>query len=260
MSGYKSVNWQFLLSMLLLFFPATLQAQTDSLQLKKALALREKRMFNESLVIFRDLLRRDSTQIVYLVNTSFLMARQGIHMSKPEQRMKVYEQARYLAEKAIRMQPNNAEAHVSLAIALGRQSEEGGPSLKIANAKLIRTEAEKAIALNPNLPEPYHILGKWHQIIAGFNGFEKSMISTFYGPGLEGGTYADAIANYNKAIQLEPNNVNHYYQLALTYLDRNEDGDKLKAKQLLTKVGTFDNLVGDDKIIKEKALKKLEAI
>jgi len=237
-----------------------LLAQPNHEQYKKAIELKSKRQFSESLIIFRELLHTDSSNVAYLYNTAFLMARQGIHQTTSEKRMQTYAKARYLAEKAVRLSPGSAESHFSLAFALGRQSEEGSNSMKINNAKIIRIEAEKAIALDPSLPGPYHILGMWHQVVAGFNGFEKAMIATFFGSGLEGGTYKDAIYYFSKAISLEPDNVNHYYQLALTYLLRDDSGDEKRATDNLLKLLSIETYAGDDLMIKAEAKKKLNSL
>ncbi|HEX5003426.1 MAG TPA: tetratricopeptide repeat protein [Bacteroidia bacterium] len=237
-----------------------LLAQPNQEQYKKAVELKAHRQFSEALVIFKDLLHSDSSNATYLYNTAFLMARQGIHQTTSEKRMQTYARARYLAEKAIRISPGSAEAHFSLAFALGRQSEEGSNSMKINNAKIIRVEAEKAIALDPTLPGPYHILGMWHQVVAGFNGFEKAMIATFFGSGLEGGTYQESIYYFNKAISLEPDNVNHYYQLGITYMERGKTGDSERARTMFKKVTGMKMVPKDDQPIVDLAKKRLKEL
>ena len=74
-----------------------------------------------------------------------------------------------------------------------------------------------SISLNPKLAGAYHILGRWHRAIAGFNVIEKAMINSFFGGVPPGGSYEDALKSFMTAIGIEPKYMNHQYELAQTY-------------------------------------------
>ena len=73
---------------------------------------------------------------------------------------------------------------------------------------------------------------------------------------MPGGSYEDAILNFQKAIALEPSNSIHYYQLALTYELRNSSGDIDLAISNATKATTFLTR-NDDQINTKKECEKL---
>ena len=74
------------------------------------------------------------------------------HIYAPEaDKMKYYKSAEYLAKKAIKVNEASADAHYALAMALGRINENASSKQKITNAKIIRAQVDRAIALNPKL-------------------------------------------------------------------------------------------------------------
>jgi tetratricopeptide (TPR) repeat protein len=161
-------------------------------------------------------------------------------------REKLYHKAEYLARKAIEIESTNALSHFYLALALGRLSDKASNKVKISYAREIRISCERAIMLNPNLAGPYHILGRWHQEVSGFNVLEKAFIATFYGKSLENGTYEEAFKNFKIALRLDPQNPIHHYEIAHTYFHRNEPNDKEKARTWLRKALTIPARNDDD--------------
>lgn len=189
---------------------------------------------DDALTIYKSLLKNDSSNIGYLTHTSILYSKAGHRQPKKEQQIGWYKTGYYLAQKAIAVNTSNADAHYSLALSLGSMNENAGNKTKIENSKQLKSEAEISIKLNPKNAAAYHILGQWHQVVAGFNRIERAMISTIFG-GMPGGSYADAIKNFERAIVLEPLNNAHYYELAHSYYLRNDKGDKAQAKNWASK-------------------------
>jgi tetratricopeptide (TPR) repeat protein len=205
-------------------------AQSANDQLAQALKLKNEWKFPESYVIFQKLLKSDSNNVIYLFNVSFLSCKLGYRQKTEEQKQSYYKPAEYLAKKAITADNNSADAHYGYALALARINEFASSKQKIANAKLIKTECDKAIAINPNIGGVYHIMGRWNRTIAGFGSMERFMINSFFGGVPPGGTYEDAIKCFAKAIQLEPTYIRHQYEMAVTYYDRDKSGDMAQAK------------------------------
>lgn len=219
----------YLLNVFILFGVKSL-SQTNDEFYKRALQLNHESKFEESFEIFRQLLKSDSANVNYLHNTSFLYCKMGFGQPTEASRMDFYRTGEYLAKKALAIDKNSAGAHYSYAVALGRLNEHASNKQKIAVAKQIKQEADMAVKLDPKLAGAYHVLGRWHRTIAGFNTFEKLMINTMFGGVPEGGSYEAAIESFTKAIQLEPNNIIHYYELAQTYYERDNKSDKIYAK------------------------------
>lgn len=147
------IKWSSLI--IIILFSTKCFPQSDELY-KKALQLNHETRYKESFVIFQQLLKSDSNNVDYLHQTSFLFTKLGFSNSTDAEKMSSYRQGEYLAKKAIALNNNSAGAHYSYAIALGRINENAGNKQKIANAKLIKSECDLAIKLDPELAGAYH--------------------------------------------------------------------------------------------------------
>ncbi|MBK9637413.1 MAG: hypothetical protein IPO63_06215 [Bacteroidetes bacterium] len=208
--------------------------------------LQQEKKWSEALVLFKELLKGDSSNVEYLWRTSYIHSIIGVEQKKESAKQEWYKKAAYLGKKAITQHPQNANAHYAYAVSLGRMTEFASNKTKIDNAKLIKSEAELTIKLDPKTAGAYHILGRWHREIAGFNILERTMIKAIFGA-LPGGTYEESIKNFERAIMLEPLNAIHYYELAQTFLARDEEKDTQNAKNWLTKAIQIQVKNADDK-------------
>ncbi len=204
--------------------------------LTKGLELKAEKKWDESFKVFSQLLKSDSNNVEYLTNTSYLYSKLGSQQKTETEKQGYYNHASYLSQKAIALNKTSAQAHYTYALALGRKNENASSKQKIANAKVIRTECEEAIKYDTKLAGAFHILGRWHRTIANFSFIEKAAINTLYGGVPEGGTFEAAIENFSKAILLEPNEILHKFELAQTYVDRNNKGDDIMANVWFKKV------------------------
>lgn len=222
-----------------------------------ALKFKNQSQFEQSLEIFKELLKGDSSNVEFLHNTSYLYSKLGYSRKTVNEKMSYYRMGEYLALKTIKLNAQNAYGYYSYAIALGRLNENAANKQKINNAKAIKTACDNALRLDPKIAGCHHILGRWHRIIAGFNGFERMMINTMFGGFPEGGSYDEAIACFNKAIQLEPTQILHYYELAQTYYEKGGTQNIIYAK-VWAKKGlelTANPTDPDDKETREKCNK-----
>src|SRR5438445_2567295 len=182
----------------------SLSAQTNDEQYAKAYKLKLEYKYKEAFPLFQSLLKADSNNVNYLQCASYLYSKYGYYYATDAEKMNYYKTAEYLAKKAIKSNEASADAHYVYAGALGRINENASSKQKIANAKLIKSEVDRAIALNPKLAGAYHILGRWHRTIAGFNVIEKAMINSFFGGVPPGGSYDDAVKAFMMAVSIEP--------------------------------------------------------
>ena len=251
----------FLWSVFLSVTSSFVYAQDKSEQFEKAKQLRADEKYDDAFIIFKSLLKNDSANVEYLHNSAYLFCKTGNRLKDENERQKYFHQAKYLSKKAIALNSNSADAHYTYALALGRINEYASSKEKIANAKTIKAECETAITLNPKLAGVYHILGRWHRTVAGFNMIEKLMINTLFGGVPEGGSYDKAIECFAKAVELEPSYMLHQYELALSYHERGNTSDDMYAKAWLKKVILLPPKNEDDKetLLKcSELLKKLE--
>ncbi len=169
----------------------------------------------EALSSYKALLKLDSSNVDYLTRTSILLSKTGHYQTDEKVKSEYGHTAEYLARKAIRLQPTSGESHYALALAIGVVNENAGNRTKINNAKIIRSEAETALKYNSRIGGAWHILGKWNQVVAGFNFIEKAMIDAIFG-NMGEGSYEAALNAFSKASNLEPTNAIHYFELANT--------------------------------------------
>ncbi len=225
-------------------------SQTTADIFEKAQALKAAFKYKDAMPYYQALIKTDSTNVAYLGNGSQVYTRYGyLYMTSEAEKQNYFHKAEYLAKKAIALDDKNAEAHYAYALALGRINENASSKQKIANAKLIKKEADRSVELNPKQAGAYHILGRWHATIAGFNAIEKAMINTFFGGVPPGGSYEDAIKAFQTAISLEPRNMIHQYEIANTYYAM---GNKIYAKVWLDKAMALPVVSDDDKITMDK--------
>ena len=237
------------------------QSGANEILYEKGMKAREEYKYYEGLALFQLLLKTDSSNVNYLAQTSYFLARVGQLQPTTDQRMDYYYKAEYIAKKAVAAGHDNAEAHYSYALALGRINEHASHKQMIANAKLIKAELDTCLKINPKHDFAWHILGRWHREIAGLNGIERFMVNALYGGMPVGGTYVDAIASFQNAIKYNPKYIIHYFELAKTYYIRDKNGDKELAKQVLNQALALPNMAPDDPENRqhcEDLLKKLE--
>lgn len=249
---------RFSVLVLILFMPILAMSQIDKELLEKARKLQDERSHEEALKVYKQLFAKDSSNVDYTSNLSLCYSRAGALMTPGATQKSYYTEAKRLGKKAIKLNTNYADAHLSYAVALARENENASSKTKISNAKEIKAECDMVFKLDPNNATAYHIMGRWHRTFAGLNGFEKTMINTLYGGTPKGGTYADALDMFTKAIKLEPKLSMHVYELAMTYY---EMGQKDNAKKFANKVMEYPVKSKDDEKTKkecEKLLAKLK--
>lgn len=210
--------------------------------------------YKDALPIFEGLLKGDSNNVKYLQYTSFLYAKVW-HDQAPDDDKSIayYHVADYLARKALKLDSNSAEAHYAYAFAVGVLNEHASNKQQIANAKLMKTQIDKCLALDPHHGGAYHLLGRWYRRLAELGGVERFAMKTFYGSSLPEATYQDAANAFEKAFIYEPNYILHQYELALTYHKMGKDAD---AKIWLQKAISA-NYNGDDAADTKAKCKKL---
>jgi tetratricopeptide (TPR) repeat protein len=243
------------LTFFVFLFSFSVSAQTASDEnYNKEHKLRLEFKYKEAFPMIQALLKEDSTNVKYLTDASYMYSKYGFYyIAADADKMKYYKTAEMLAKKAIKADEPNADAHYVYAMALGRINENASSRQKIANAKLIKMQVDRAIQLNPKLAGAYHILGRWHRTIAGFSAIEKAMINSFFGGVPPGGSYDDAVKAFMMCVSLEPKFMLHQYELAQTYYDM---GKEVEAKLWVQKALEITPANDDDL----KAKKDLEAL
>ncbi len=120
------------------------------------------------------------------------------------------------AERAVESSPGNAEAHLAVAIVLGKMTTLMGNRDAIEASKRIKKEAETAVRLDPRADYAWHLLGRWHQALAGMGSLTRGLATLIYGT-LPAATNEAAVRCFQRAISLKPDRLIHHIELGRTY-------------------------------------------
>ncbi|MBZ5505753.1 MAG: tetratricopeptide repeat protein [Acidobacteriia bacterium] len=137
-----------------------------------------------------------------------------------------------MAEKAVAMEPQNSSYHLWLARAMGRKAEDANPFTAFGLARKVKTEFERAVALNAdNLPARAD-LSEFYLEAPGFLGGDKSKAKqqadyiAKHDPALASYIYArveekqggrQAEEQYKKAVAESSNPAHYWVELAHFY-------------------------------------------
>jgi tetratricopeptide (TPR) repeat protein len=135
--------------------------------------------------------------------------------SKPE-KIKQGTIALEYSERAVKADSKSSDAHLSVAICLGKLALVQSNKEKIAAAFRIKNSAETAARLNPRSDYAWHILGRWHQALASTGTIAKSIGRFLYGA-LPEGSNEESVKFFEKAIAANPSRLIHHIELGRTY-------------------------------------------
>jgi Flp pilus assembly protein TadD len=175
--------------------------------------------------------------------------------SKDEQRV-LGEKSLAYAQRSVATGPDDALAHLGLAICYGRLAPYLDNKTRIAYSKLVKEQADKALALDPSLDYGYHVLGAWNYELASLNPILRALAKLIYGD-VPSASYDDAVKNLKKAIELEPHRVAHHVELGRTYAAM---GQTELARAELNKGLALPSREKDDPGCKERAREALRKL
>jgi tetratricopeptide (TPR) repeat protein len=145
---------------------------------------------------------------------------------KSPARDSMYALAEVYARRAVALRPDDAQGHFVLADAIGRASLTKGKKERVERAREIRDEALRAIALDPGQDGAFHILGRWNAEIMRLSGVERFFARNFLGGAIfSKASWQGAVANLERAVELNPGRLFHRLDLARVYLDVHRDAD-----------------------------------
>ncbi len=122
------------------------------------------------------------------------------------------------AREAVKLAPDSAAGHLELAVALGRQALKEGPKTQLSLAREIKSEVDRALAIDSGLGRAWHVLALWNRRLASLNLVERAVARTILGGVPKGASMENAVADLRRAVELEPGYVNHRLELGRTYL------------------------------------------
>jgi tetratricopeptide (TPR) repeat protein len=151
--------------------------------------------------------------------------------SKTEEKLRLGGIAVAYAKRAAALGPNDTEAQLAVAISYGKLQPLASTKEKVETARIIKSEADKAIKLDPRSDLAWHVLGRWNVGYAEITGVKRTFAELVYGK-LPVTTYEDAAKCFEKAIELKPDRLIHYIELGLVYSRMGRAAD---ARRVITK-------------------------
>jgi tetratricopeptide (TPR) repeat protein len=140
--------------------------------------------------------------------------------AKSARRDSLYARAERYAQRAVAANPAGADGHFALAASLGRAALMVGPEEKVHRAGIIRSEALRALAIDPRHDGAYHVLGRWNAEVMRLPGIGRFVARHFLGGRVfEQASWPNAIAYMRKAVELAPGRIYHHLDLADIYAD-----------------------------------------
>ena len=167
-----------------------------------------------------------------------------------------YYDAESASRKATAICPNSADAHLELAIAVGRVALMEGGKKKVQLSKEVKSESEKALSLDPKNDIAHHVLARWNREVANLSGILKAFAKILYG-GLPPASNELAVEHFKKAVELNPEYINHHLELGITY---EELKDWAAAKAEFEMIGSLPLKDSQDPDHKKEATERLKKV
>jgi uncharacterized protein (TIRG00374 family) len=134
---------------------------------------------------------------------------------------------------------DDPEAHYLYSVALGNILELAGTREKIRLGAVTRSEAETALALDPDHAGAHHVLGRLHAAAMRLSSLVRFIATRLLGAeALEGASWAQAEYHFSRARDLEPWNPRHTLELGVLYKDTDRPRLALEALRQAATVPT----------------------
>jgi sterol desaturase/sphingolipid hydroxylase (fatty acid hydroxylase superfamily) len=201
-----------------------LQAQSIDETINQGLQNEREWKDEAALKQYEEALKIQPNHPLALVRTSRMLCNIGGRSKDKEFKRNHAMKAKQIALKAIHINNKDIEAHLCYVLSLGIVAEMAdNPREKLANAKIIKREAEYILTLDSTFAPAYYILGKWHFAIASLSRIEVIVCSLLFGGVPEGASIDKALYCYEKAIGFWPDYIVFYYGKALVLHFKGEE-------------------------------------
>ena len=241
---------------LVLIFLNLLSGQFES-EYKEALALEKSNEDAKALMIFQQILEKDSNQTTALVHAANLSTQLGVNAKDKDLMISYYFQGIDYAEKAMKVAPEYDEAYISHARAYGRLALISPTKQQLEMSFIIKKHVDKAVELNPNNDIAWHILGKWYYRFADLSWFERTIAGIIYGE-VPDASFEESKEAFKKALTIRPKGIAHLVEYAKACIELDQI---IEAKANLDQAIAEPIVLSTDNVYKREAsylLKELE--
>ena len=245
----------------------------DDELLKEANSLLHQYKDSEALEKFQLILLDNPDHYEALYKASLLKSRIGARYTDETEKIQYFTSAKVYAESALQVQPNGANSHYAMALAINNLSMVTGPKDRLVNLRIIKNHLDKAININPEHAAAWQLLGRWYYKAANLNFLESTATKFFTGAVPVGASNYRAIEALKKSIVINPLNISTFYDLAITYHDTKQTAESIQVLQEALKLNliTSEDLeisrrckamlqqISDDIVIKSTSVRTVPA-
>lgn len=160
------------------------------------------------------------------------------------------------ARRAAAVAPDTAEAHLSVAITLGKMLPILKKKEQVAASPQIKSAVDRSLQLDPKNDLAWHILGRWHRVLAEVGGVKRALAGAIFG-GLPKGSNEEAAKALERAIALNPKRLMHHIELGRVYAQM---GRRDEARRLIERGLAMRNTEKDDPETKERGRETLRKL
>jgi tetratricopeptide (TPR) repeat protein len=131
------------------------------------------------------------------------------------------------ARRAVKADAQFSDAHLSVAICLGKLTPFLGAREKVETSREIKQAADLAVKLDPQSDLAWQVLGRWHQELANIGFAIRTLAKVIYG-GLPPASNERAAECFRKAMALNPKRLVHVIELGRTLALMDQDDEARK--------------------------------
>jgi tetratricopeptide (TPR) repeat protein len=185
------------------------------------------------------------------------IARQYRHLmadaSTREEKLKLGGIALEYSQRAAVLAPSDSEAQLDPAISYGKMLPFQSFKEQTQESRYIKEGAEKAIQLDPRNDLAWHVLGRFHMVLASVTGFKRAVAQLMFGE-FPAASNEDAVKCFKKAIEINPARLMHYIELGEAYAQMGRPSD---ARLFITQGLAMPEIDKDDPEIKRRGRETL---
>lgn len=188
-----------------------------SAEMARADSLFENYHQQEALDAYNQILEDDPQNLSALWHSSLLYSRLGNEFDDEDKQKEYFNKAKARAERALEVDSLHTQSNFVMAVAMGRMALIVGARERVAASRDIKKYAERSLEADSSNAGAWHILGRWNYEVSDLNFAERLAANVLFG-GIPDGASNEKAAEYiEKAIELNPDMLLYYYDLAKVY-------------------------------------------
>ncbi len=197
----------------------TFAAQSQDSLMRDALAAEARLDTRGALALFLDADRARPNDAFILQKIARQYSDLVLDAATDAEKRAVLERALDYSRRAEALEPRNPVNVLSVAISHAKLALLGNPVDRVRHSRLVQVYAVRALALDPDYAWAHHVLGRWHNEVATLGATSRTVVKLFLG-GLPPASVAEAVAHLERAVALEPGELQHHLELGFAYLTK----------------------------------------